>query len=134
MQTIKCGFPKSSIMILGPLLFILYINDLPNASELTDPLLFAYETSIFYSYSSPNCLEPVLNDELQNIDVWLKCNKLSVNIKKTNYIIFKLSQKKFNSSIFSPLELDLYNNLTQPNSLGLYRRSSHSETPYQPCM
>ena len=90
-------------MILGPLLFILYINDLPNASELTDPLLFAYETSIFYSYSSPNCLEPVLNekkvDELQNIDVWLKCNKLSVNIKKTNYIIFKLRQKKFNSSI-----------------------------------
>ena len=97
MQTIKCGVPQGSI--LGPLLFILYINDLPNASELTDPLLFAYDTSIFYSHSSPNCLEPVLNDELQNIDVWLKCNKLSVNIKKTNYIIFKLRQKKFNSSI-----------------------------------
>ena len=44
-------------------------------------------------------LNSVLNDELQNIDVWLKCNKLSVNIKKTNYIIFKLRQKKFNSSI-----------------------------------
>ena len=99
MQTIKCGFPKSSIMTLGPLLFILYINDLPNAPELTGPLLFAYDTSIFYSHSSPNCLEPVLNDDLQNIDVWLKCNKLSVNIKKTNYIIFKLRQKKFNSSI-----------------------------------
>ena len=44
-------------------------------------------------------MEPLLNDELQNIDVWLKCKKLSVNIKKTNYIIFKLRQKKFNSSI-----------------------------------
>ena len=134
MQTIKCGFPKSSIMTLRPLLFILYINDFPNAPELTGPLLFAYDTGIFYSHSSPNCLEPVLNDELQNIDVWQKCNKLSVNIKKTNYIIFKLKQKKLTPAFFSPLELDLYNILTQPNSLGLYRRSSHSETPYQPCM
>ena len=100
MQTIKCGDPQGSI--LGPLLFILYINDLPNASELTDPLLFADDTSIFYSHSNPNCLESVLNDELQNIDVWQKCNKLSVNIKKTNYVIFKLRQKKFNSSIFLP--------------------------------
>ena len=76
-----------------------YKNDLPNASELTDPLLFADDTSIFYPHSNPNCLESVFNDELQNIDVWLKCNKLAVNIKKANYVIFKPRQKKFNSSI-----------------------------------
>ena len=46
--------------------------------------------------------ESVLNDEFQNIDVWQKCNKLSVNIKKTNYVIFKPRKKKFNSSIFLP--------------------------------
>ena len=70
MQTIKCGVPQGSI--LGPLLFILYINDLPNASELTDPLLFADDTSIFYWHSNPNFLESILNhNELQNIDVWL---------------------------------------------------------------
>ena len=45
MQTIKCGVPQG--LILGPPLFILYINDFPNASELTDPLLFADDTSIF---------------------------------------------------------------------------------------
>ena len=66
MQTIKCGVPQGSI--LGPLLFILHINDLANASELTDPLLFADDTNIFYSHSNPNCLESIPNDELQNID------------------------------------------------------------------
>ena len=74
MQTIKCGVPQGSI--LGPLLFILYINDLPNASKLTQPLLFADDASIFYSHSDPSCLKSVLNEELQNFDVWLKCNKL----------------------------------------------------------
>ena len=57
------------------------------------------DSSIFYSHSNPNCLESVLNDELQNIDVWLKCNKLSVNIKKANNVIFKPRQKKFTSGI-----------------------------------
>ena len=47
------------------------MNDLHNASELTDPVLFADDTSILYSRSNPNYIESVLNDELQYIDVWL---------------------------------------------------------------
>ena len=70
MQTIKCGVPQGSI--LGPLFFILYINDLPKASKLTELLLFADDTSIFFSHSNPNYLENVLNNELLNIDVWLR--------------------------------------------------------------
>ena len=57
-------------------------------------LLFADDTSIFFSPSNPNYLENVLNNELLNIDVWLRCNKLLVNIKKTNYVAFSPSQKK----------------------------------------
>ena len=57
-QTIKCGVPQGSI--LGPLFFILYINDLPRAAKLTEPLLFADDTSIFFSNSNPNYLENVL--------------------------------------------------------------------------
>ena len=52
MQTVKCGAPQGSI--LGPLFFILYINDLPKASKLTELLLFADDTSIFFSHSNPN--------------------------------------------------------------------------------
>ena len=70
MQTVKCGVPQGSI--LGPLFFILYINDLPKASKLTELLLFADDTSIFFSHSNPNYLENVLNNELLNIDVWLR--------------------------------------------------------------
>ena len=80
--------------ILGPLFFILYINDLQNASKLVELLLFADDTSIFYSHSNPNTLEFVLNNEIKNIEVWLRCNKLSVNVKNTTYLIFTPWQKK----------------------------------------
>lgn len=60
---------------------MIYINDLRKASKVTQLLLFVAETGIFYFHSASNCLESVLNDELQNFDVCLKCNKLYVNIK-----------------------------------------------------
>ena len=87
MQTIKCGVPQGSIF--GPLFFILYIIDLPNASELVELLLFAIDTSTFDSHSIPNSLESVLNNELKNVEVWLRCNKLAVNVKKTTHLSFK---------------------------------------------
>ena len=96
MQTIKCAVPEGSI--LGTLLFIRYINDLPKDSKLTELVLFADDTSIFFSHSNPSYLENVLNNELLNTDVWLRCSKLSVNIKKTNYVTFGPSQRKLSHS------------------------------------
>jgi hypothetical protein len=95
-QTIKCGVPQVSI--LGLLFFILYINDLPNASKVTETLIFADDTSIFYSHSDPKHLESVMNEELKKVDVWMKNNKLSVNIEKTNYIIFKSNRKSVDTN------------------------------------
>ena len=82
MEKIKWGVPQRSI--LGPLFFILYINDLPNALELAETHLLADDTSIYYSNSDIKQLELVLNSELQKLDGWMKSNKLSENISKTN--------------------------------------------------
>jgi ABC-type enterochelin transport system permease subunit len=89
--------PQSSI--LGHLLFILYINDLPNASRIVEPLLFADDTSICYSHSDPVVLAAVLNEALQSIGSWMRANKLSVNIDKTDYVIFHSRHKKVSYDI-----------------------------------
>ena len=96
-KRIQCGVPQGSI--LGPMFFILYVNDLPNASQLARYLLFADDTSICYSHSDPAVLVTVLNEAIQNIDLWMKTNKLSVNIDKTNYVIFQSKQKKIRQDL-----------------------------------
>ena len=74
---VKCSVLQRSI--LGPLLFI---NDLPNASSLIEPILFADATSIFYSHKDVDNLTLTLNLELNKVSTWMKANKLSVNLKK----------------------------------------------------
>ena len=82
---------------MGPLLFILYINDLENASVLLYKVIFADDTNLFMSNKDPSVLQMELNAELGNVDTWFKCNKLSLNIKKTNYIVFTTAQSQINA-------------------------------------
>ena len=98
-KTIKCGIPQGSI--LGPLLFILYINDIANSSSLLKFILFADDTNVFYSCKDINNLNSILNFELGNVTEWLIANELSINIKKTNYIIFRARQRKIDLDGFS---------------------------------
>ena len=90
MKTICCGVPQGSI--LGPILFLLYINDLSNVCKNTEPFLFADDSNLFISDKDPLNLESQLNKELENISVWLKINKLSLNIKR--HIIWCLLEKE----------------------------------------
>ena len=97
LQTIKCGVPQGSI--LGPLLFLFYINDLPNVSSIVKTILFADDTSLFYSDDNIHILNHTINNELLKFDCWMKANKLSVNIKKTNYVVFESRQKRINTDL-----------------------------------
>ena len=92
LNIINCGIPQGSI--LGPLLFILYINDISNSSNLLKFILFADDTNIFYSCRNLESLNTTLNIELEKVTQWLIANKLSINIKKTKYVIFRTRQKE----------------------------------------
>ena len=86
---INCGVPQGSA--LGPLLFLTYINDLPNASKKLTFYLFADDTNIYYESKDLSDLIRIVNKELRLVKKWLDSNKLSLNIDKTNYIIFHSS-------------------------------------------
>ena len=83
---VTCGVPQGSI--LGPKLFILYINDICNVSEIVKFILFADDTNVFHSDHDINNLCTTMSNELDKLHAWFTVNKLSLNISKTNYILF----------------------------------------------
>ena len=82
---ISCGVPQGSI--LGPLLFLIYVNDLPNASRVFNSILFADDTNLFHSGKDPIQLISTTNIELTKIADWFAI-RLSLNLTKTHYLIF----------------------------------------------
>ena len=90
---VTCGVPQGSI--LGPLLFLLYVNDIANVSTSLTPILFADDTNIFLEGNHINDMIIKINREMLRIMDWINANKLSLNIDKTKYIIFHTKGRKF---------------------------------------
>ena len=90
-RDVICGIPQGST--LGPLLFNIYINDLPLASNSTIHL-FADDTNLTLSHSNVSTLQQNINDELVNVSNWFKVNKLSINFNKTEFMVVTTKQNK----------------------------------------
>ena len=87
-KTLKWLGPVLFIILLGPLLFIIYINDICNVSDLLYSILYADDSSILLNSKNIKNSMDLINNELQKLYIWLRANKLTLNIDKTYYMIF----------------------------------------------
>ena len=115
---IKCGVPQGST--LGPLLFLLYINDLRYSWKYSTVSHFADDTSIIYSSNHLKTIETNLNFDLKCVPEWLKSNRLSLNVKKTKLLFFRSKYKTIQENISIKIQGVRINPSSHVKYLGIF--------------
>ena len=128
LKAISCGVPQGSV--LGPLLFLLYINDLPYCSNRLVFQLFADDTNIFFSSKNLDLIQTTLNIELKNVSQWLNANRLALNIEKTNFVVFHSPKKKPHKVLSICIDNQSIREATSVKYLGVLIDSTLSWRPH----
>jgi len=98
--TLKCGVPQGTI--LGPLLFLIYINNLPDCLSFSTPRMYADDTHITYAGSDLHLIQSSLSHDLEKLSKWLVSNRLTLNATKTEFML--IGSRQILSTLSDTLE------------------------------